>query len=468
MKNRTILLILFLLFTTTTEGSVLKVPLSEITKQKTKHLVLNNKLKVYIISNPNTEISSASLSMVLGQGDTPADYIGLPHVLEHSLLLGTKSYPKMTDWSSFFKPKGWSNGSTRTDISRYHFQVGSNYFGEGLIRLHDLLFNPLLTESAVIKALKDVESEYHSKNNDWRKLLSVMRESINPRHPLAIFGTGNTVSLGPYSKAMHKELIKLYNQFYHPENMVLVVYHSSSLEELERQVKLIFEETPSKFKYKRSVPPSLLLESQVGNIIKVNTDKSNYSLDIRFEIPPRTNNVNFILPEYLGTYLSEVISKNSDANGLITNVSIAFQGDLYTGLVDIYVKLAPEGNEKPEEVINLIFDALTKFKQDIQNPYVKQKHCSVLQADYDIKVQEVGDWLSDISDQMVRRKSNTYSMIEYCPSEIPLDKIEYFNRFLSRENTQIFHVTDKKINTSAVTKFYNVPFSTQKLGLKSN
>lgn len=347
MPRKILLIVLMFLvcFANATERNAVKVTLSEITKQNSKHLILNNKLKVYLISNPDSDVSSASLSMKLGQGDAPVNYAGLPHVLEHALFLGTKDYPQTEQWSTFFRPKGWSNGSTRSDVSRYHFQIDSEYFQEGVKRLYSLLFNPLLTDNGFKKALQEVEKEYHEKNNSWRKLLSVMRENINPKHPLAIFGTGNYDSLGQYDQDMRKELLALYNKFYHPENMALVVYHYLPLNELEKQVKLAFKEAPTQVNYKRSIPPSVLLESQVGNIIQASTNSSNTSLDIRFEIPPRINNINSILPEYLNEYLAGSVGKNLTSLGLATNLSLAFQGDMYTGLADIYIELTPQGNK---------------------------------------------------------------------------------------------------------------------------
>ena len=456
-------LIFLLFYTTVTEAKVVKVRLSEVTKQNSKYFILKNKLRVYIISDPDSDISSASVSMILGQGDTPDELPGLPHVLEHTLFLGTEHYPQMTDWSDFFKPKGWSNGSTRSDVSRYHFQIGSSHFQEGLKRLHDLLFNPLLREKGIRQALEEVENEYQNKNNEWRKLLSVMRGNVNPEHPLAVFGTGNNDSLGQYTNVMHKELMALYHRYYHPENMALVVYHSASLKEIEDHVRFVFAETPTQYTYERRPAPVLLLKEQTENIIKVSTDSAKFSLDLRFEIPARTTNVDAILPEYLSEYLHESIKNNSNYEALVTHASLAFQGDMYTGLADIYLELTSKGNEQPERVINLINNTLKEFRHDIKRSEIQNKLCIGLKAHQKGRVQEIGDWLSDISDQMIRRKSITYSDIEYCPAAIPAKSIEKFISYLTRENMQVFHVTDKKFNANGVSKFYNVPFSSQKL-----
>jgi secreted Zn-dependent insulinase-like peptidase len=456
---------LFICTVNAVEGKPVKIPLAKVIGQKSKQLILKNKLKIYLISNPNTKISSASLSMILGQGEAPKGFEGLPHVLEHALFLGSRNYPEEEEWSKFFKSRGWSNGSTRPDISRYHFQIDSASFPDGLKRLHDLLLNPLLTDKGFKKALQDVENEYHDKNGSWRKLLSVMRENINPTHPLAVFGTGNYNSLGKYNNVMRKNLLKLYHQFYHPENMTLVVYHSAPLDQLEKLVQQTFEETPSKFTYLRGTPPPLLLSKQAGNIVKVSTSSKKSSLDMRFEIPPRTNNINSILPEYLGEYLNDTVGKNLKSKGLISNLSLAFQGDMYTGLLDIYVELTPDGNNNYKEIINLILVSLNKFQSDIHNANTQEKYCENLKANHEKKVQEIGDWLSDISDQMTRWSTSKYVEINYCPVNISRESIELLTKYLTRDNFQVFHVTDKEFLPNGESKFYNVPFISQKFEL---
>jgi len=459
---KTTSVLLFFLISTL-KAEPVKVKLAEVIEHQSKYLTLKNKLKVYLISNPKTKVSSASLSMVLGQGDAPIDYEGLPHVLEHALFLGSENYPQQDEWDKFFRPRGWSNGSTRSDVSRYHFQVDSKSFQNGLARLHDLMFNPSLTESGFKKALQDVEDEYHAKNNSWRKLLSVMRSSINPKHSLSTFGTGNYDSFGRYTKDMHEELLKLYNRYYHPENMTLVVYHSASLTKLERMVRFSFDKEPTQFTYLRSTPPPLLLSSQLGSIIKVNTNGAKPSLDLRFEIPPRTSNINYILPEYLSEYLSGTVARSLRSNGYINNLSIAFQGDMYTGILDIYVELTPMGNENHVDVIKKVLARLSNFQYDIKNLDNQKKYCLALTENDAVRLQEIGDWLSDISDQMKRWDTDKYAKINYCPTSISHKSIALFTSYLTKEHMQTFHVTNEKVIANEQSRFYKVPFSSHKL-----
>ena len=53
-------------------------------------LVLTNGLKVLLISDPKTDISSAALEVNVGSMSEPKDIPGLAHFLEHMLFMGSK------------------------------------------------------------------------------------------------------------------------------------------------------------------------------------------------------------------------------------------------------------------------------------------------------------------------------------------------------------------------------------------
>ncbi|OTF71911.1 hypothetical protein BLA29_014779 [Euroglyphus maynei] len=53
-------------------------------------LKLTNDLKVILVSDPETDISAASLSVHVGSMSDPWETQGLAHFLEHMLFMGTK------------------------------------------------------------------------------------------------------------------------------------------------------------------------------------------------------------------------------------------------------------------------------------------------------------------------------------------------------------------------------------------
>ena len=53
-------------------------------------VILKNKLKVILISDPQTELGAASLDVSIGSSSDPEEIQGLAHFLEHMLFLGTE------------------------------------------------------------------------------------------------------------------------------------------------------------------------------------------------------------------------------------------------------------------------------------------------------------------------------------------------------------------------------------------
>lgn len=96
MKNRLILLITALWFAC---GPAAQADLSQLPEKAStdrseyRHLVLDNGLRVLLLSDPDLNKSSASLVVAAGSYMDPEDRAGLAHFLEHMLFRGTEKYP---------------------------------------------------------------------------------------------------------------------------------------------------------------------------------------------------------------------------------------------------------------------------------------------------------------------------------------------------------------------------------------
>ena len=64
-------------------------------KSVSRHFVLDNGLKVLLVSDPDFNNSAAALEVQVGSLMDPKDRQGLAHFLEHMLFLGNKKYPEV-------------------------------------------------------------------------------------------------------------------------------------------------------------------------------------------------------------------------------------------------------------------------------------------------------------------------------------------------------------------------------------
>lgn len=86
---------------------------SEEDKREYRGLVLDNGMRVILISDPQTDKSAAALSVEVGYLSDPEEVPGLAHFLEHMLFLGTAKYPEENSYSTFLASNGGtSNAST--------------------------------------------------------------------------------------------------------------------------------------------------------------------------------------------------------------------------------------------------------------------------------------------------------------------------------------------------------------------
>ena len=112
-----------------------------------RHITLDNKLDVLLISDPSTDKAAASLDVHIGSYQNPADREGLAHFLEHMLFLGTKDYPNPGDYQTFISEHGGShNAGTGLENTTYFFDIDASYLSQALDRFFPLLFqSPILT-----------------------------------------------------------------------------------------------------------------------------------------------------------------------------------------------------------------------------------------------------------------------------------------------------------------------------------
>ncbi|KAK0074312.1 hypothetical protein PV326_012560, partial [Microctonus aethiopoides] len=91
-------------------------------------LILNNEMKVLLISDPTTDKSAASLNVQIGMLSDPDELPGLAHFCEHMLFLGTAKYPDLNEYRSYLSQHGGiTNAETNLDYTNYYFDITPEY-----------------------------------------------------------------------------------------------------------------------------------------------------------------------------------------------------------------------------------------------------------------------------------------------------------------------------------------------------
>ena len=150
-----------------------------------RHLVLDNGVRVILLSDPDLNKSSAAMAIAAGSLMDPADLQGLAHFLEHMLFLGTEKYPGEGDYGNFIRSNGgFANAYTAGDHTNYHFEISHEAFEGAVDRFSQFFIAPLFTEEFTEREMNAVDSE-NEKNleQDGRRIDQVQRSYFRPGHP---------------------------------------------------------------------------------------------------------------------------------------------------------------------------------------------------------------------------------------------------------------------------------------------
>jgi insulysin len=210
-----------------------------------RRFVLDNGLKVLLVSDPKFNKSAAALAVPVGSNDDPREIEGMTHFLEHMLFLGTTKFPDEGEYGRFIDRNGGNkNAYTASDHTNYHFDVRHDALPEALDRFAQFFIAPTFNPEFVSREVNAVHNEaMRHVQNDFRRVWSVLREMYDPASGESKFGTGNRDTL---AKATPAAVRAFYEQHYSADRMALSIAGKVSLDELEKLARTHFAAIPKR------------------------------------------------------------------------------------------------------------------------------------------------------------------------------------------------------------------------------
>ena len=222
---------------------------SDLDTRDYRGFVLENGLKVLLVSDPKTDRAGASMDVNVGSGSDPAEWNGLAHFLEHMLFLGTEKYPNPAEYAAFIKDHGGShNAYTSYEHTNYFFTINHDSLEPALDRLSRFFIDPILDAEHVDSERAIVHSEYQAlRKEEGRRIWETQKTILNPGHPASRFTVGSQETLRDREGISARErLIAFYEQWYSAEIMALAVVGRESLDVLETWVREKFSQIPGR------------------------------------------------------------------------------------------------------------------------------------------------------------------------------------------------------------------------------
>jgi len=203
-------------------------------------------MKVILISDPEADISAASLDVAVGSCLDPKPTQGIAHFLEHMLFMGTTKYPSENEYSEYIKNNGGNeNAWTDLDNTNYQFEVSNEGFQGALDRFAQFFISPLMSESATEREMKAVDSEWNMNlSEDFWLDYALMFKMSNKDSPMDRFTIGNMESLK--KEGIREALLKFHKDWYSSNIMTLAITSNSSLDELEKMAVELFSGVENK------------------------------------------------------------------------------------------------------------------------------------------------------------------------------------------------------------------------------
>ncbi len=360
-------------------------------KRQTVKLRLKNGVQAYLISDPDTKHSAASVAVKRGSWDDPRAYPGMAHFVEHLLFMGSKAYPQEDGFSQYVSNHGGThNAFTTTDRTVYMFSINHEGFPVALDQLAHFFIDPLLSLSSIGRELQAVDQE-HAKNiehDGWRQWM-ILKETGNPEHPHASFSTGNAETLGGIPQ---EAVRKWYREVYTADRICVVMLSPLPKEQLIELAVRDFSAVPSAPVNTAAVtspPVSMFSEQQLGRLLYIKPVRSLRELALIWELPRGLDRQQKKDALALLTYLL-----NSEHEGGLVDQLKKFQiaeslragflniGDEET-IFSIEVELTDQGLQNPDRAIEQIFSALALIRQKAtETGFAELRQLSLLHYQY--------------------------------------------------------------------------------------
>lgn len=413
-------------------------------------LKLSNHLEVLLISDYKTTLSGAALVVDSGSWDNPKDHLGLAHLTEHCVFLGSQKYPGIADFSNHLtKHNGTYNAFTSDKTTTYLFAVNNEGFLEALDQMSSFLKDPLFREDDINKEKTAVHEEFsRNKFNDHWRLFRLEQLISNPNHPSHLFSTGNLVSL-EYSSS--QDMKKWFQQHYFAKNMKLIVFSSLPLNVLVEKVE----------EYFATIPEEPLVSSSQPNLPSEPffDDTSKNKIFITQPLIDKSIiNLIWILPEEYSTSLSAIqqiafLLQHGNKNGLVDNL----QKDLLISnlITDIYshkknvefnieIELTEKGDKEYLRVLEQCFTYLNYLQNESIPEYIFDEINITNTLEYEFQDhQDLFSYLNQVSRQLSEESVSDYPSRQYLLKNNDLKTNENLLHYLSNpENCRFLFLTN--------------------------
>lgn len=433
------------------------------------HLVLDNGLRVMLVSDPAADTAAAAVNVFTGSWSNPEDAQGLAHFLEHMLFLGTEKYPTVDDYQNFIQKNGGTNNAyTSNENTLYYFDIKATELAPALDRFSQFFIAPLFDANYTEREKNAVQSEYAASiQNDGRRTQDALREISSPNHPASQLAVGTLETLNVPN--MVERLKRFYNTHYVAQNMALSVYGPQSVEQLETLVREQFSPIRNVSPPETAVTTAQFDAAQLPLLVEVEPRRELHQLQLQFPIGPTAGQWQSSHFGYLGYVMGDegagsllaVLKAKGWANGLsagaaaLTNSNTTF---------NISISLTPEGDANWSTIVSMVFGQLELIKNEGLQSWIHEesKKLSTLAFEF-AEPSAPRSTVISMAERLRHYPAENVLNGPYLVGEFDVSALGTALEKLTPDNLVIVR-TSPRVETNARSQYYDTPYRTLTLG----
>jgi len=427
-----------------------------------RYLELDNKLRVLLVSDADTDKAAASLVVFRGSYHEPDAYPGLAHFLEHMLFIGTAKYPEVDAYQQFISQHGGSsNAYTASDHTNYFFDIQPAYFAEAMDRFAQFFVAPLLAEDYVEREKNAVHSEYQMqiRADNWRGN-AVLATALNPGHPRARFNIGSLETLGD---GVQEALESFFENHYSADQMALVALSSESLDDMERWIRPMFGAVPNRDLGPAPTTAPLFKPNQLPAVLSHQTIMDGYRVSYGFPVPATEPHYREKPADYLTNLLGHEghgsLHQALLRRGWLESLSAgSWSVDDRNGLIVVDIALTPDGYRNVDRVTDLLFGYIERLQQSPPEAwrYAEQARVAELGFRFQEKTSATG-FVYQVAPRLMKYPPRDLLVAPYLMTSFDAGLIRDYARLLTPENV-LMTLAGPDVETNARERWFDVPY----------
>ncbi|KAH8584655.1 insulinase like protease [Cryptosporidium sp. chipmunk genotype I] len=449
-----------------------------------KNITLRNGITALLIEDKFSERAGFTAGIKVGSFNDPIYALGLFHLIEHVLFLGSKKYPAPESYDEFMTQHGGRNNAyTSEERTIYFNEIGEEYLEEGLDHFSHFFIDPLFYEKIVDKEIHIVNSE-HLKNipNELDRLFHTLKAYTY--NPMSQFTTGNIETLvdipNKLGISIPKLIKKMYKKYYCGANMFFVLSSKRSLIDQEKLLKKYFSAVLpdndgqcefNSIKIEDGISKKSIVDQKyLGKKIHIKSLSGRNLLWIIWSFP-----THLISPKKQPLiYLSYILnSKHKSSlfwllqkNNYITNSNSVYENYSFGSIFIFQLELTSEGIKKQLEIIGLVYKYINKLKESNELLEIYQGVRSLTEREFITNTEMVENspmyYTSEICSRMIQYGAHAALSGDILIEDVDENLISEILNTMSPFNT-LFLTSDGQEFSGTVDKIFHVKHTIEEI-----